>query len=117
MEIYKKSISELSNLLDKKSISSVEMTKYFINRINSYDSKLNSFITIDEESAEKEAKEADEIISKKKHSLLTGIPIAHKDLFSTKGTLTTCGSKMLENYIPPFNATVVEKLKKREWLV
>ena len=113
MEIYKKSISELSNLLDKKSISSVEMTKYFINRINSYDSKLNSFITIDEESAEKEAKEADEIISKKKHSLLTGIPIAHKDLFSTKGTLTTCGSKMLENYIPPFNATVVEKLKKK----
>ena len=110
MEMYKKSISELSDLLNKKSVSSLEMTKYFIDRIHSYDSKLNSFITVNEKLAIEQAKKADSLIAKKNNSFLTGIPIAHKDLFSTKGLLTTCASKMLENYIPPFNATVVEKL-------
>jgi len=110
MEMYKKSISELSDLLNKKSISSLEMTNYFIDRIHSYDSKLNSFITVDEKSARDQAKKADILIAKKNNGFLTGIPIAHKDLFSTKGLLTTCASKMLETYIPPFNATVVEKL-------
>ena len=107
MEIYKKSITELSELLQRKEISSVEMTKYFLKRISSFDKKLNSFISLDENTSINQAKLADKLISKNKHNLLTGIPIAHKDLFSTKGIKTTCASKMLENYIPPFDATVV----------
>lgn len=110
MEIYKKSITELSDLLNKKTISSVEMTNYFLERIKTHDSKLNSFITINDKFALKRAAEADKKISNNEHHLLTGIPIAHKDLFSTKNILTTCGSKMLKNYKPPFDATVVKKL-------
>ena len=112
MDIYKKSITELSALLKKKELSSLEMTKYFLNRINSYDSKLNSFISVNDDRAIEQAKLADNLLSKNENSLLTGIPIAHKDLFSTKDTLTTCGSKMLENYHPPFDATVVSRLAK-----
>ncbi|MAZ79342.1 MAG: Asp-tRNA(Asn)/Glu-tRNA(Gln) amidotransferase GatCAB subunit A [Gammaproteobacteria bacterium] len=108
--MYKKSITELSDLLHKKSISSLEMTNYFIERIKSFDNELNSFITVDEESAKKQAINADSLIAKKNNTFLTGIPIAHKDLFSTKGMLTTCASKMLEKYIPPFDATVVSNL-------
>ena len=110
MDIYKKSITELSDLLHKKSISSLEMTNYFIERIKSFDNELNSFITVDEESAKKQAINADSQIAKKNNTFLTGIPIAHKDLFSTKGMLTTCASKMLEKYIPHFDATVVSNL-------
>ena len=109
MEIYKKSITELSELLQRKEISSVEMTKYFLKRISSFDSKLNSFISLDENTSLNQAKLADKLISKNKNNFLTGIPIAHKDLFSTKGIKTTCASKMLENYMPPFDATVVNK--------
>ena len=86
------------------------MTNYFIERIKSFDNELNSFITVDEESAKKQAINADSLIAKKNNTFLTGIPIAHKDLFSTKGMLTTCASKMLEKYIPPFDATVVSNL-------
>ena len=113
MDIYKKSITELSALLKKKELSSLEMTKYFLNRINAYDSELNSFISVNEDRAIKQAKLADNLLSKNKNCLLTGIPIAHKDLFSTKGILTSCGSKMLENYYPPFDATVVSRLAKK----
>ena len=112
MDIYNKSVVELSKLLNKKKVSSLEMTDYFINRIKSFDSKLNSFITIDEDHARKQAKIADELIANNNNNLLTGIPIAHKDLFSTKGMLTTCASKMLENYTPPFDATIVNKLNE-----
>ena len=112
MEIYKKSIFELSRLLQKKELSSLELTKYFLDRIRSFDSKLNSFISINEEASIEQAKLADKLLSNNSESLLTGIPIAHKDLFSTKGILTTCASKMLENYYPPFDATVVNKLAK-----
>ena len=112
MEIYKKSIVELSRLLQKKELSSLELTKYFLDRIRSFDSKLNSFISINEETSIEQAKLADKLISNNSESLLTGIPVAHKDLFSTKGILTTCASKMLENYYPPFDATVVSKLAK-----
>ena len=110
MDIYKKSLIQLADLLNKKEISAIELTNYFLKRISKFDSKLNSLISMNEENALKKAKEADELISKKKHGSLTGIPIVHKDLFSTKGILTTCGSKMLENYVPPYDATVVKKL-------
>ena len=113
MDIYKKSISELSELINKKAISSIEMTNYFIRRIRSFDKNLNSFITVDEDFSYAQAKIADKQIAANKNTFLTGIPIAHKDLFSTKGILTTCASKMLENYIPPYDATVVSKLNNQ----
>jgi aspartyl-tRNA(Asn)/glutamyl-tRNA(Gln) amidotransferase subunit A len=113
MDIYKKSISELSELINKKTISSIEMTNYFIRRIRSFDKNLNSFITVDEDFSYAQAKIADKQIAANKNTFLTGIPIAHKDLFSTKGILTTCASKMLENYIPPYDATVVSKLNNQ----
>jgi len=113
MDIYKKSISELSELINKKTISSIEMTNYFIRRIRSFDKNLNSFITVDEDFSYAQAKIADKKIAANKNTFLTGIPIAHKDLFSTKGILTTCASKMLENYIPPYDATVVSKLNNQ----
>ena len=110
MDIYKKSITQLAFLLSSKKISSKELTNYFLKRISKFDSKLNSFISVNEDHANIQADKADKLISEKKNNLLTGIPIAHKDLFSTKDTLTTCGSKMLEKYLPPFDATVVKKL-------
>ena len=76
MDIYKKSITELSDLLHKKSISSLEMTNYFIERIKSFDNELNSFITVDEESAKKQAINADSLIAKKNNTFLvyTNLP-------------------------------------------
>ena len=110
MDIYKKSLTQLAALLNSKQISSKELTKYFLKRIAKYDSKLNSFITVNEDYANQQADNADKLISAGKNNFLTGIPIAHKDLFSTKDIFTTCGSKMLEKYLPPYDATVVKKL-------
>jgi len=109
--MHTKTIAELSKLLKSKKISSIELTKTFIERIKSFNGSLNAFITITEAQALEEAKKADQLIAEGKHSVLTGIPIAHKDLFCTNGIKTSCGSKMLDNFIPPYDATVVIKLK------
>ena len=108
--MHNKTVSELKKDLEKKKISSVELTKHFIDRIKSIDSQLNSFISLTEEYAITQAKKIDLEISKGKIRPLAGIPLAQKDIFCTKGLRTTCGSKMLENFISPYNATVVEKL-------
>ena len=110
--MHYKTIAELSNSLQKKEISSVELTQHFLNRIDKFDSQLNSFITITAEIALQQAKAADELIAKGKAKPLTGIPIAHKDNFCTQDIKTTCGSKMLENFISPYDATLVSRLKK-----
>ena len=102
-------LAELSQLLREKKISSVEMTEFFLNRIKQFDSQLNSFITVTEAHALEQAKAADKLIAQGKLTPLTGIPIAQKDIFCTDGIKTTCGSKMLDNFIAPYNATSVEK--------
>lgn len=107
--MHTKSIAELSTLLSEKKISSVELTQHFLNRIKTRNKELNAFITITEESALKQAKNADEKIAIGNAHPLTGIPIAQKDIFCTQGVKTTCGSKMLENFISPYNATLIEK--------
>lgn len=108
--IYK-TISELSHDLAAKKISSLELTQSFLTRIKQFDKQLNSFITLTEEEAIKAAKHADEVIAAGKAGPLTGIPIAQKDIFCTQGILTSCGSKMLSNYISPYDATVVKQFK------
>lgn len=108
--MHRKSIVELSQDLQAKKISSVELTQLFLERIRKYDEKLNSFITITEEQALKSAQKADAVLSQGKGTSLTGIPIAHKDIFCTDGIKTSCGSKILDNFIAPYDATVVKKL-------
>ncbi len=107
-----KFITEFSNALHTKKISSVELTRYFLDRIKKFDKQLNSFITVCEDEALKEAKKADELLAKGQAHALTGIPIAHKDIFCTQGIKTSCGSKMLDNFISPYDATVVKKFKE-----
>ena len=107
--MHKKSVKELSTPLHEKKISSVELTQHFLNRIKSFDKELNTFVTVTEENALKQAKSADEKIASGNAHPLTGIPIAQKDIFCTQGVKTTCGSKMLDNFIAPYNATLIEK--------
>ncbi|HEX3099896.1 MAG TPA: Asp-tRNA(Asn)/Glu-tRNA(Gln) amidotransferase subunit GatA [Patescibacteria group bacterium] len=108
-------LHELREKLDSKEISSVELTKYFLARVKEQNPELNAFITITEEEALKQAQEADEYMAAGggENPALCGIPFAAKDLFMTRGILTTAASKILENYIPPYDATVIEKLKEQ----
>ena len=96
--MHQKSIAELIKGLVKKEFSSVELTEHFLKRIKKYNSKLNTFITINEEAPE-QAK------------IAQGLPLAIKDIFCTRGMKTTCASKILSNFIAPYDATVIEKLK------
>ncbi len=106
------SLKVLSSLLAEKKISSVELTQEFLNRIQALNPKLNAFITVDAAASLAQAQEADTRIAAGNTSPLTGIPIAHKDIFCTKGWLTTCGSKMLHNFVSPYDAHVIELFKQ-----
>lgn len=108
--MYQQSVTELSKALQNGSVSSVEITTELLQRIEQ--SELNAFITVTAEQALAQAKAADEIIAAGKGSVLTGVPMAHKDIFCTDGVKTTSGSKMLDNFIAPYNATAVEKLNE-----
>lgn len=105
-------LSDLSNGLANNKYSSVELTKFFLERIKRIGSKLNCFITVTEESALAMATKADQLRKNGLATPLTGIPFAHKDIFCTKGIKTSCGSKMLDNFIAPYDATLVENLSK-----
>ncbi|MEQ1545575.1 Asp-tRNA(Asn)/Glu-tRNA(Gln) amidotransferase subunit GatA [Methyloglobulus sp.] len=107
--MHNKSIKELAVGLRSGEFSSMELTQTFLNRIKQHQS-LNCFISVTEDLALQAAQRADVKIAKGDASLLTGIPIAQKDIFCTQGVKTSCGSKMLDNFISPYNATVVEKL-------
>ncbi len=110
--MHHKTIAELSQDLHAKKISSVELTQHFLERIKRFDEKLNSFITITEDAALQAAKAADQKLAQGQGGPLAGIPIAHKDIFCTDGIKTTCGSRMLDNFIAPYDATVVTAMKK-----
>jgi aspartyl-tRNA(Asn)/glutamyl-tRNA(Gln) amidotransferase subunit A len=109
--MHTKTLAELSLGLQAKTYSSVELTQFFLNRIDQHQ-QLNSFITVTPELALAQAKAADQRIANGTSDLLTGIPIAQKDIFCTQGVITTCGSKMLANFNAPYNATVVEKFNQ-----
>ena len=110
-DIHRMTLSQLKSNLVAKNLSSREITESFIKRISETNKSLNAFITITEEQAISQSVEADENIAKGKAKSLTGLPFAHKDLFCTDGILTTCASKMLSNFVPPYDATVVKRLK------
>lgn len=106
--MHTKTLSELSALLQTKRISATELAKLFLKRIG--ESELNAFLHVDESLTLKQAAIADEKIARNEAHPLTGVPIAHKDIFVTKDWRSTAGSKILANYTSPFNATVVQKL-------
>ena len=103
-------ISETSKLLKDKKISSVELTSEYLERIGVAEPKVQALVTVTKEQALEQAKKADETIAAGKAGPLTGIPVVIKDNMCTRGVRTTCSSKMLENFVPPYDATVVEKL-------
>jgi aspartyl-tRNA(Asn)/glutamyl-tRNA(Gln) amidotransferase subunit A len=102
-------LTELSVALRSKKVSAVELTRACLERIGRLNGSLNAFITVDEERALGEARAADERRARGDSAPLTGIPVAHKDIFCTRGMLTTCGSKMLANFTSPYDAHVVER--------
>ncbi len=109
-------LTQISQGLAAGDFTSVEITQHFLNRINALDKSddgINSFITVTDELALSDAKAADERRAAGNATAWTGVPFAHKDIFCTDGTLTTCGSKMLGNFIPPYDATVVDNFKKQ----
>jgi len=108
MEFHQLTLKQLQKGLSNKEFSSVELTSHFIKRVQN--SELNAFISITDDLALEQAKKADSIIASGKMNDLTGIPYAHKDIFCTLGVKTSAGSKILDAFISPYDATVSEKL-------
>nr|VFJ86371.1 MAG: aspartyl/glutamyl-tRNA(Asn/Gln) amidotransferase subunit A [Candidatus Kentron sp. H]VFJ88219.1 MAG: aspartyl/glutamyl-tRNA(Asn/Gln) amidotransferase subunit A [Candidatus Kentron sp. H]VFJ95442.1 MAG: aspartyl/glutamyl-tRNA(Asn/Gln) amidotransferase subunit A [Candidatus Kentron sp. H] len=109
--MHNQSLSELSAALQRREVSSEALTRFFLDRIRRLDATINSFITVTEEIALEQARAADVRIAAGDAGPLTGIPIAHKDIFCTRGVRTTCGSRMLANFVAPFEATAVHRLR------
>lgn len=107
--LHTRTLAELSSGLAAGEFSSHELTQHFLSRIATFDGVLNSFITVCDELALRQAGAADALRAAGKAGPLTGIPFAQKDIFCTEGVKTTCASKMLDNFISPYNATVIEK--------
>jgi len=110
--MFDKTLAELAAGLRKGDFSSVELTQAYLARIKTEDSRYNSFITVTEEQALEQAKAADAAIAAGNAGAFAGLPIAHKDLFCTQGVRTSCGSKMLDNFASPYDATVVARFKQ-----
>lgn len=111
MDLTALKISDLRSMLDKKELSAKELTDAYLDRIKAVDDKLESYITVTAEAAERAAEKAQEKINKGEASALCGIPLAIKDNICTDGVKTTCSSKMLGNFVPFYNATVMDKLE------
>lgn len=110
-------LQKLRDMLDKKEISAVELTETYLDRIKEKDTKINSYITVCNESAISEAKNAQKVIDSGRSTAFTGIPVSVKDNICTKGIKTTCASKMLEDFVPPYDATVAKKLKNNNAVI
>ena len=108
--LHARSMTELAAGLDAGEFSAVELAEALLERIASLDGQLNAFVTVTGDAALAAAKRADEARAKGQGGILNGLPLVHKDIFCTRGVRTTCGSKMLENFVSPYDATVVERL-------
>jgi aspartyl-tRNA(Asn)/glutamyl-tRNA(Gln) amidotransferase subunit A len=111
MSFHTRSVAELAAGLRAKEWSSVELTRHFLDRIEKAQGTLNAFITVTRDHALAAAAAADKDLAAGRGGPLAGVPIAHKDIFCTDGIRTTCGSRMLDNFVSPYDATVVAKLK------
>ena len=111
-DLHRLTLSELRDGLTAKRFSSVEATQHFLARIEQHNKTLNAFITVTGQQALVDAAQADRDLASGKGGALTGLPMAHKDIFCTDGVLTTCASKMLSNFVAPYDATVVQRLKQ-----
>lgn len=111
------SLKQLSQALAARQISSVELSTLFLDRIARHNPQINAFVTVDREKTLQAARAADARIAAGTASVLTGIPIAQKDIFCAEGWLTTCGSKMLSNFVSPYDATVIRKMENEVGLV
>jgi aspartyl-tRNA(Asn)/glutamyl-tRNA(Gln) amidotransferase subunit A len=105
-------LSELAGALEAKKISSVELTRLYLERVARLNGELNAFITVAEQRALADAKRADARRARGEAGPLTGIPVAHKDIFCTSGLRTTCGSRMLAEFVSPYDAHVIEQLDR-----
>jgi aspartyl-tRNA(Asn)/glutamyl-tRNA(Gln) amidotransferase subunit A len=110
--MHEATIGVLSAALRKGDLTSVELTQAHLDRIRQLDPRLNSFISVTGEAALAAARRADEALRRGAGGPLTGIPIAHKDIFCTSGVRTSCGSRMLDSFVAPYDATVVERLAR-----
>ena len=104
-------IAEQIKKLQAKEFSSVELTQHYLDRVKRLDPRFNSYVTVTEDGALEQAKNADARLAKGEQASLLGIPIAHKDIFCTNGVRTSCGSLMLDNFVPPYDATIVENYR------
>lgn len=111
MDVTSLKIRDMRKMLDGKEISAAELADAYLDRIEKIDGKLESYITVTPEKAHSDAEKAQKVIDGGSAGMLCGIPLAIKDNICTEDVLTTCASKMLENFIPPYNATVMEKLE------
>ena len=109
--LHNLNIGELADRLAKRQISSVELTRHFLGRIERLNPALNAFITLTPERAMQDAESADRRLAGGERGPLLGIPLIHKDIFCTDGVRTSCGSRMLDNFVAPYDATVVARLK------
>jgi aspartyl-tRNA(Asn)/glutamyl-tRNA(Gln) amidotransferase subunit A len=110
MDLHLQTLTELATGLTNREFTSVDLTEALLNRIAALDDKLNAFVTVTGTEALAAAALADKARAAGSAGPLNGLPIIHKDIFCTRGIKTTCGSKMLDNFISPYDATVVEKL-------
>ena len=110
--MHRDTLKRLAARLAKREISSVELTRHFLGRIATLGKPLNAFITVDEEKSLAQAREADARIARGESAPLTGIPVAHKDLFCAKGWRTTCGSRILADFVAPYDAHAIEQFHR-----
>ena len=110
-DLHLMSVAELSAALHAGAVSSVELTRAFLQRIERHQGTLNAFVSVSAEMALEEAREADQRLRAGGAGPLVGVPLAHKDIFCSRGERTTCGSRMLANFVSPYDATVVQRLR------
>jgi aspartyl-tRNA(Asn)/glutamyl-tRNA(Gln) amidotransferase subunit A len=109
--MHSRSLTELAADLAARRLSAMELTKHFLARVGRFDRELNAFVTITQDQALAQAAAADKRLASGTATPLTGIPLVHKDIFCTTGVKTSCGSRMLDNFVAPYDATVVERLQ------
>ena len=114
MQLYRLTITQARDMLRTKKISACELTRAVLDRLAEVEPRINAYITVTEELAMEQAKAADLAIARGEIAPLTGIPLGIKDLLCTRGVPTTCGSRILEHFRPPYDATVIQKLQAQK---